>query len=68
MNYLSEQNTRTQTGRETDLSFFIGGCSVSISSSPKGVDDPLKTVREILLSAYRTKQPRTQFFDASGKK
>lgn len=62
----------TQAGPENGLSLTIDGCSVSISSSPKGTDDPLKTVREILLSAYRTQQPRCQkntgFFDVSGQK
>lgn len=45
----------TQAGPENGLSLIIDGCSVSVSSSPKGTDDPLKTVREILISDYRTK-------------
>lgn len=72
MNHILEHKPHTQAKRETDLSLVIDGCSVSISSSPKGTDEPLKTVREILLSAYRTKQPRCQitqgFFDVSGQK
>jgi len=62
----------TQAGPENGLSLVIDGCSVSVSSSPKGTDDPLKTVRDILLSSYRTKQSRCPkergFFDASGRK
>lgn len=62
----------TQERRETDLSLVIDGCAVSITSSPKGTDEPLTTVREILLSAYRTKSskcPKTQgFFDTGVQK
>ena len=65
---VSELQARPENG----LSLVIDGCSVSITSSPKGTDDPMKTVREILLSAYRTKQPRCResqgFFDVSGQK
>jgi hypothetical protein len=72
MNRILEQNTNTQERQENSLSFIIDGCSVSISSSPKGTDDPLKTIREILLSSYSTKQPRylksQGFFDVSGQK
>jgi len=72
MNHILEQNIHTQARRETDLLLVIDGCSVSVSSSPKGTEDPLKTVQEILLSAYRTKQPISQmaqgFFDTSGQK
>jgi len=35
--------------------FIIGGCAVSFSSTPKNTDNTMKTVKEILLSAYRTK-------------
>lgn len=72
MNHILGQNVHTQAKRETDLSLVIDGCSVSISSCPKGADDPMKTVREILLSAYMTRQPISQmaqgFFDTSGQK
>ncbi|MEA4894689.1 MAG: hypothetical protein VB064_05455 [Oscillospiraceae bacterium] len=70
MNNMKGTNIHEKHG--ADLSFIIDGCSVSISSSPKGTDDPLKTVREILLSAYRTKQPKgniaKSFFDAGDRK
>ena len=72
MNTILDNHSCTQLVNETDLSLVINGCTVSITSSPKGSDDPLKTVREILLSAYRTKQPKSltaqRFFDASGQK
>jgi len=38
--------------------FLIGGCSVSFTSTPKSTDETIKTVKEILLSAYRTKAVR----------
>lgn len=44
-------NIRTQT----DIPFTINGCTVSFTSSGKGSDDSIKAVKEILLSAYRTK-------------
>jgi len=69
---MKQQNMTTQARPENGFSLVIDGCSVSISSSPKGTDDPLKTVREILLSAYSTRQPRCQktqrFFDVSSQK
>jgi hypothetical protein len=72
MNSVLGNDIKVQTKREPDLSLVIDGCAVSITSSPKGTDDPLKTVREILLSAYRTKQPQSlktqRFFDVSGQK
>jgi hypothetical protein len=40
------------------IPFIIDGCAVSISSTPKGTDEPMKTVKEILLSAYRTRIAR----------
>ena len=55
-----------------DLSFIVDGCSVSISSSPRGMDDPLKTVRDILLSSYKAKQTKghtvQSFFDEGDRK
>jgi len=38
--------------------FIIDGCTVSFSSSKKATDSTMKTVKEILLSAYRTKSVR----------
>lgn len=72
MNSALGNDMKARTKREADLSLVIDGCAVSITSSPKGTDDPLKAVREILLSAYRTKQPKCLksqgFFDVSGQK
>lgn len=36
--------------------FIINGCAVSITSTPKSTDEPIKAVKEILLSAYRTRR------------
>jgi len=35
--------------------FIINGCSVSFTSNSNGSDDSIKAVREILMSAYRTR-------------
>ena len=70
MNNMIGTNIHEKHG--VDLSFVIDGCPVSISSSPRGMDDPLKAVREILLSSYRAKQTKgniaQSFFDAGGRK
>jgi len=42
----------------TAAPFIIDGCTVSFSSSAKGTDEPIKAVKEILFSAYRTKAVR----------
>jgi hypothetical protein len=34
--------------------FIINGCAVSVSAA-EGTDDPINAVKEILLSAYRTR-------------
>ena len=41
---------------ETAMPFVINGCTVSFSSTVKGTDEPIKAIKEILLSTYRTKQ------------
>lgn len=57
---------------KTNLSLVIHGCAVSITSTPDGTHDPLVTVKEILLTAYRTKQPKglkdRGFFDVGVQK
>jgi len=35
--------------------FVIDGCTVTLSSTVDGTDDPIRTIKEILLSAYRSK-------------
>jgi len=37
------------------IPFIINGCAVSITSSAKNTDEPLIAVKEILLSAYRSR-------------
>ena len=44
--------------KDTGMPVIINGCAVSFSSSPKGADEAIKTVKEILLSAYRTRIAR----------
>ena len=39
----------------TIIPISIDGCTVSFSSTPKETDESIKTVKDILLSAYRTK-------------
>jgi len=41
--------------RDNVIPFIINGCSVSFSSNVKGTDEPIKAVKEILMSAYRTR-------------
>ena len=43
---------------ETAQPLIINGCAISFTSSPKGTDETIKTVKQILLSAYRTKAVR----------
>ena len=38
--------------------FLINGCTVSFSPNRKGSEETIKTVKEILLSAYRAKSAR----------
>jgi len=42
-------------GFDTNPTFTINGCIVSISSAPECTDKPIIAVKEILLSAYRTR-------------
>ena len=42
-------------GKSTEP-FIINGCTISFSSANKVANDPMTTIKEILLSAYRTKQ------------
>ena len=41
--------------RNNTIPFIINGCRVSLSSSMKNTDEPLNTVKEILLSGYKTR-------------
>lgn len=69
---MNNSTTSTHGQSKTDLSLVVNGCAVFITSTPDGTHDPLVTVKEILLSAYRTKQPKGQkvqeFFDLGGQK
>jgi len=40
------------------ISLDINDCTISFSASTKGTDDSIIAVKEILLSAYRTKHVR----------
>jgi hypothetical protein len=40
--------------RNKTIPFIINGCRVSFSSSLENTDEPIRNVKEILLSAYRT--------------
>jgi hypothetical protein len=51
-----KHNNTTQK-RGNVLSFVINGCTVSVSSSNK-TDEPIKAVKEILLSSYRSRIAR----------
>lgn len=44
--------------QDTPVSFIINGCAVSFSSNAKNTGEPIKAIKEILLSAYRTKTAR----------
>lgn len=44
---------------KTVIPFIIDGCTVSFTSTPKEKDDTIKTIKEILLSAYKTKTARS---------
>ena len=44
--------------REAVTPFIIDGCVVSLSSTPENADNVIQKVKEILLSAYRTKAVR----------
>ena len=41
----------------TNIPFVINGCTVSFSSN-KRTDDPIEAVKEILLTAYRSRIAR----------
>ena len=44
--------------RKNEMPFIINGCSVSFTSYARNTDEPIKAVKEILLSAYRTRTAR----------
>jgi hypothetical protein len=46
-------NIKDQT--DNKIPFVINGCTVSFTSSDKSTADSLKAVKEILMSAYRTR-------------
>ena len=41
--------------RERGVLYNINGCTVSITSTPKGSDETLKAIKDILLYSYRAK-------------
>jgi len=41
--------------RSKTVPLIINGCSVFMSYAPKGTDEAINAVKEILLSAYRAK-------------
>jgi len=43
-----------ERNRSNTMLFIINGCAVSVSVA-EGTDDPINAVKEILLSAYRTR-------------
>jgi len=54
----SGQNVPKCTKTQVVQPLMINGCAVSFSSSVKGTDEPIKAVKEILFSAYKTKTIR----------
>ena len=50
---LSQQGTHANKRNHTAASFLIDGCTVSISSTQDATDEPLKAVKDILLSACK---------------
>ena len=65
----AQKQTNTQTSGQNCLSaenidnirssvipFLIDGCTVSFTPTRKGTDEPMKAVKDILMSAYRTKR------------
>ena len=58
MQELNNQNYRSNTvncGCGRGVLYSIDGCVVSITSTPKGTDETLKAIKDILLFSYRTK-------------
>ena len=56
---VAPMNKHKNQQRNTGISFVINGCAVSCTSKVKGTDEPLAAVKEILLSAYRTRMTRS---------
>jgi len=40
------------------MPFIIDGCAVFCTSTARGTEEPIKAVKEILMSAYRTRTAR----------
>ena len=45
----------TNNHRDNVIPLTINGCTVSFTSNGKGANEPIKAVKEILMSAYRTR-------------
>jgi len=52
---VDHENMNQITKRNSSTSFVINGCVISFSSATKSTDEPIKAVKEILLSVYRTR-------------
>ena len=48
-------NKNKKQGHNTVIPFSINGCAVSFTSNANSTNEPLAAVKEILLSAYRTR-------------
>jgi len=52
---LNHKRSSRNSKANSSMLFIINGCVVSFSSNAKDADEPIKTAKSILLSAYRTK-------------
>ena len=54
-----QTSIKMETRCEATPSVIINGCTVSFKRTANGVAAPLETVKQILLSAYKTKSPQS---------
>ena len=49
---------KSENKQNTAMPFIIDGCAVFCTSTARGTEEPIKAVKEILMSAYRTRTAR----------